>query len=81
MSSIMTKAQAGRKLSYDEWEYLRVKNPVMYEKLREIEKAKIACARKFFLSLGTKDTQYHVTYRKVASYHDLMNMANSDSGD
>ena len=46
--------------------------------LREIEKAKIACARKFFLSLGTKDAQYHVTYRKVASYHDLMNMANSD---
>ena len=46
--------------------------------LREIEKAKIACARKFFLSLGTKDAQYHVTYRKVASYHDLMDMANSD---
>ena len=46
--------------------------------LREIEKAKIAYARKFFLSLGTKDAQYHVTYRKVASYHDLMNMANSD---
>ncbi len=38
MSAIMTKAQAGKKLSYDEWEYLRAKNPVMYEKLREVEK-------------------------------------------
>ena len=46
--------------------------------LREIEKAKIACAKKFFVSLGVKDAQYHVTYRKVASYTDLMNMANSD---
>ncbi len=49
--------------------------------LREIEKAKIACAKKFFVSLGVKDTQYHVTYRQVATYTDLMNMANSDSGD
>ena len=46
--------------------------------LREIEKAKIACAKKFFISLGAADTQYHVTYRKVASYKDLINMANSD---
>ena len=43
--------------------------------LREIEKAKIACAKKFFLSLGTKNTKYHVTYRKVASYRNLMDMA------
>ena len=49
--------------------------------LREIEKAKIACAKKFFVSLGVKDTQYHVTYRQVATYTDLMNMANSDGGD
>lgn len=49
--------------------------------LREIEKAKIACAKKFFVSLGIKDTRCHVTYRKVASYTDLMNMANSESGD
>jgi len=49
--------------------------------LREIEKAKIACAKKFFISLGVKGTQYHVTYRKVASYTDLMNMANSESSD
>ena len=38
MSSIMTKAEAGRKLSHDEWEYLRAKNPVMYEKLKAIER-------------------------------------------
>jgi len=38
MSAIMTKAEAGRKLSHDEWEYLRAKNPVMYEKLKAIEK-------------------------------------------
>ncbi len=30
---------------------------------------------------GAKDTQYHVTYKKVASYRDLINMANSGSGD
>lgn len=38
MSGIMTKAQAGRKLSYDEWEYLRAKNPALYEKLKEAER-------------------------------------------
>lgn len=38
MSAIMTKAEAGRKLSHDEWEYLRAKNPVMYEKLKAIER-------------------------------------------
>ena len=38
MSAIMTKAEAGRKLSHDEWEYLWAKNPVMYEKLKAIER-------------------------------------------
>ena len=38
LSAIMTKAQAGRKLSPDEWEYLKAKYPEMYEKLRAIEK-------------------------------------------
>ena len=38
MSAIMTKAEAGRKLSRDEWEYLRAKNPVMYGKLKAIER-------------------------------------------
>lgn len=38
MSAIMTKAQAGKKLSYDDWEYLKAKNPAMYEKLRAVEK-------------------------------------------
>lgn len=46
--------------------------------LRAIEKSKIACAEKFFMALGTKDTRYHVTYRKVASYKNLIDMASSD---
>jgi len=46
--------------------------------LRAIEKSKIACAEKFFMTLGTKDTRYHVTYRKVASYKNLIDMASSD---
>ena len=47
--------------------------------LREIEKAKIACAAKFFVALGEKNTEYHVTYRKVASYNDLLTKVNSDN--
>lgn len=47
--------------------------------LREIEKAKIACASKFFVTLGQRDVQYHVTYKKVASYADLLTKVNSDS--
>ena len=47
--------------------------------LREIEKAKIACASKFFVTLGQKDVQYHVTYKKVASYADLLAKVNSDN--
>ena len=46
-------------------------------KLRAIENAKIACAKEFFAALGAKDVNWHVTYRKVASYADLMAMANS----
>ena len=38
MSAILTKSQAGKKLSPDEWEYLRAKNPTLYEKLREVER-------------------------------------------
>ena len=49
--------------------------------LRKIEQTKIACAKKFFVPLGVADAQYHVTYRKVASYGDLLTMANSDSPD
>ena len=48
-------------------------------KLKGIEKAKIECAGKFFSALGTKGVQYHVTYREVATYTDLMNKANSES--
>ena len=47
--------------------------------LREIEKTKIACAKKFFVSLGEKNTQYHVTYERVASYKDLVDKVNSDN--
>lgn len=38
LSAIVTKAQAGKKLSQDEWEYIKAKNPMLYEKLREIER-------------------------------------------
>ena len=38
LSGILSKAEAGKKLSPDEWEYLRAKNPALYEKLREIER-------------------------------------------
>ena len=49
--------------------------------LKKIEKAKIDCAEKFFVALGVKDTRYHVTYRQVATYADLISMANSDCSD
>ncbi len=45
--------------------------------LREIEKTKIACAKKFFVALGEKGTEYHVTYKKVSSYSDLLCAVNS----
>jgi len=48
-------------------------------KLRVIEKAKISCADKFFAALGQKDVKYHVTYKKVASFADLLAKVNSDS--
>ena len=48
-------------------------------KLREIENAKIACAKEYFAALGAKDVNWHVTYRKVASYRNLIDMANSDA--
>ena len=38
LSAIMTKAQMGKKLSPDEWEYIKVKNPTMYIKLKEAER-------------------------------------------
>ena len=46
--------------------------------LRPIEKAKIACAEKFFKEIDQKGVQYHVTYKKVASYSDLLTKVNSD---
>lgn len=47
--------------------------------LREIEKAKIACVTKFFVALGQKNVAYHVTYKKVASYADLLTKVNSEN--
>lgn len=46
--------------------------------LRPIETAKIACAGAFFKELAQKDVQYHVTYKQVASYADLLAKVNSD---
>lgn len=46
--------------------------------LKQIENAKIACASKFFAALGEKDVAYHVTYKKVASYADLLDKVNSE---
>lgn len=43
--------------------------------LKKIEDAKIKCAEKFFVALGAKGTKFHVTYRKVASYGDLLGKA------
>ncbi len=37
LSAIVTKAEAGKKLSQEEWDYLRVKNPTLYAHLRELE--------------------------------------------
>ena len=38
LSSIMTKAQTGKKLSYDDWEYLRSKKPALYAQLQQAER-------------------------------------------
>lgn len=40
--------------------------------LKKIEADKILCAEKFFVALGAKDTKFHVTYSKVATYADLL---------
>ncbi len=44
--------------------------------LREIEKAKIECARKFFASLNQKITTEKVEYDVVTDYAKLMNLVN-----
>ena len=38
LSSILTKAQAGKKLSPEEWKYLQDKDPALYEKIRAAER-------------------------------------------
>ena len=37
LSAIITKAQAGKKLSPDEWDYVRSKRPELYAQLRQLE--------------------------------------------
>lgn len=37
LSAIITKAQAGKKLSPDEWDYVRAKRPELYAQLRQLE--------------------------------------------
>ena len=44
--------------------------------LRKIEEAKIACAGKFFEALEAKDTKFHVTYKQIATYADLLAKVN-----
>ena len=48
--------------------------------LRKIEEAKIQCAGKYFVALAQANEKYHVTYKKVATYADLLAKANSDLG-
>ena len=43
-------------------------------KLRDIEKTKIECARKFFNEIGTRITQDRVKYDVVTSYEQLMDI-------
>lgn len=38
LSAIVSKAEAGKKLTEDEWDYLKAKAPELYAKLREIER-------------------------------------------
>ena len=42
----------------------------------KIEEAKIACAVKFFEALEAKDTKFHVTYKQIATYADLLAKVN-----
>lgn len=43
--------------------------------LRPIEQIKIRCAEKHFKALSNADMKYHVSYKKVATYSDLLNSA------
>ena len=43
--------------------------------LRPIEQIKIRCAEKHFKALSDANMKYHVTYKKVATYADLLNSA------
>lgn len=43
--------------------------------LRPIEQIKIRCAEKHFKALSDANMKYHVSYKKVATYSDLLNCA------
>jgi type III restriction enzyme len=45
--------------------------------LRGVERAKIEYAKKHFLALIESGEQCHVTYQKIASYQDLINVIQS----
>ncbi len=77
MSSIMAKAQAGKKLSPDDWEYLKQKNPALYEKLREAEQEQ-ENYEKALRRCKTKDEAQRLHMSKLA---DIMTAAkNGDEG-
>ena len=77
MSAIITKAQTGKKLSPDEWEYVRAKNPTLYEELREEEQEQ-ENYEKALRRCKTKDEARRLHVSKLA---DVMTAAkNGDEG-
>ena len=77
MSSILAKAQAGKQLSPDDWEYLKQKNPTLYEKLREAEKEQ-ENYEKALRRCKTKDEAQRLHMSKLG---DIMTAAkNGDEG-
>ena len=77
LSAIMTKAEAGKKLSPDEWEYLKAKHPQLYEKLKEAEQEQESY-EKALRRCKTKDEAQRLHVSKLG---DIMTAAkNGDSG-
>ena len=76
LSAIMTKAEAGKKLSPDEWEYLKAKHPQLYEKLKEAEQEQESY-EKALRRCKTKDEAQRLHVSKLG---DIMTAAkNGDS--
>ena len=77
LTAILTKAQMGKKLSPDEWEYVRIKNPTIYIKLREAEKEQIAYEE----ALKRCKTRDEAQRLHISKLGDIMTAAkNGDSG-